>query len=179
MFVTSLPIFLMNFRISPILHRLFTPDRRITIQPTNPSVIVVKMKGVKEEGPTIAHGNEWLPMTSMSTLVLFRRMQRPPCRVFVETIKAVVPKAEEAIHYRIPTFKYRGPLVGFSASRNHCSLHLMSPHAMQANRIELCCSIRPQRPPASLSIGCCQFHWLQSWCWSERSRMRRGRKNER
>jgi uncharacterized protein YdhG (YjbR/CyaY superfamily) len=54
-----------------------------------------------------------------------------------ETIKAAAPEAEEAIYYRIPTFKYHGPLVGFSASKNHCSLHLMSPLLMQANRVEL------------------------------------------
>jgi uncharacterized protein YdhG (YjbR/CyaY superfamily) len=30
-----------------------------------------------------------------------------------------------------------GPLVGFSASKNHCSLHLMSPPLMLAHKEEL------------------------------------------
>jgi uncharacterized protein YdhG (YjbR/CyaY superfamily) len=54
------------------------------------------------------------------------------------TIKAAAPKAVEAISYRIPTFKLDGrPLVAFSAARNHCAFHLMSPPLMQSLRDEL------------------------------------------
>ncbi len=35
---------------------------------------------------------------------------------------AVPPEATEAISYRMPTFKYKGPLVWFAAFSNHCSL---------------------------------------------------------
>ena len=43
------------------------------------------------------------------------------------SIKAVVPKAEEVISYGIPAFRYNGRmLVGFNASRTHCTLQLMS-----------------------------------------------------
>ena len=35
---------------------------------------------------------------------------------------AVPPEATETISYRIPMFKYKGPLVGFAAFSNHCSL---------------------------------------------------------
>lgn len=54
-----------------------------------------------------------------------------------ETIHAAVPEASEAIYYRIPTFMLAGPLVGFSASKNHCSLHLMSPALVAEHRDEL------------------------------------------
>jgi uncharacterized protein YdhG (YjbR/CyaY superfamily) len=54
-----------------------------------------------------------------------------------ETIRSAAPEATEAIYYRIPTFILNGPLVAFSASKNHCSLHLMSPPLMAAHREEL------------------------------------------
>ena len=42
------------------------------------------------------------------------------------TIRAVAPEATETISYRIPTFKVEGKgLVGFSASKNHCTLFTM------------------------------------------------------
>jgi uncharacterized protein YdhG (YjbR/CyaY superfamily) len=37
-------------------------------------------------------------------------------------ILAAAPKAEEVISYRIPTYKFDGPLVHFAAFKNHCSL---------------------------------------------------------
>jgi uncharacterized protein YdhG (YjbR/CyaY superfamily) len=50
---------------------------------------------------------------------------------------AVPPEATEAIWYRIPTFKYKGPLVGFAAFSNHCSLFPMSLSVMQEFKDEL------------------------------------------
>ncbi len=38
-----------------------------------------------------------------------------------KTIHSIIPNAEEAISYQIPTFKYHGSLVGFAAFKNHCS----------------------------------------------------------
>jgi uncharacterized protein YdhG (YjbR/CyaY superfamily) len=52
-------------------------------------------------------------------------------------IKAAAPKADEIISYRIPTFVYYGPLVGFHATKNHCSFHLMSPSVMNRHKDEL------------------------------------------
>ena len=37
------------------------------------------------------------------------------------TIKSAAPKAEEVISYAMPAFWYHGPLVYFSAFKNHCS----------------------------------------------------------
>ena len=54
-----------------------------------------------------------------------------------QVIRSAAPEATEAIYYRIPTFVLNGPLVGFSASKNHCSLHLMSPAMMSAHKEEL------------------------------------------
>ena len=43
-----------------------------------------------------------------------------------EIIKAAAPDTTEVISYRIPVFKYQGPLVGFGAAKNHCSFFTMS-----------------------------------------------------
>ena len=54
------------------------------------------------------------------------------------TIRSVVPsEATETISYQIPTFKYKGPLVGFAAFSNHCSLFPMSASLIAAFKKEL------------------------------------------
>jgi uncharacterized protein YdhG (YjbR/CyaY superfamily) len=52
-------------------------------------------------------------------------------------IKAAAPEAEEIISYKIPTFRYHGLLVGFSATKKHCSFHLMSPTVMKLFKANL------------------------------------------
>src|SRR2546422_10005813 len=53
-------------------------------------------------------------------------------------IRSAVPlEATEAISYRIPTFKYKGSLLGFAAFSNHCSLFPMSPSVIEAFKNEL------------------------------------------
>jgi uncharacterized protein YdhG (YjbR/CyaY superfamily) len=52
-----------------------------------------------------------------------------PARSTLNTLRAVIwsavpPDATEAISYRIPTFKYKGPLLAFAAFPNHCSFFL-------------------------------------------------------
>lgn len=54
-----------------------------------------------------------------------------------EQIRAAAPKATETISYRIPTFTLHAPLVAYSASKNHCSLHPMSLALMAAHKDEL------------------------------------------
>ena len=50
-----------------------------------------------------------------------------------EHIRAAIPDVTEKISYGIPIFAYRGKgLVGISAAKKHCSLHLMSPPAAAA-----------------------------------------------
>ena len=43
-----------------------------------------------------------------------------------KTIKSAAPKAEEVISYKIPFFKYHGPLVCFAAFANHCSFYVVN-----------------------------------------------------
>jgi uncharacterized protein YdhG (YjbR/CyaY superfamily) len=50
---------------------------------------------------------------------------------------AVPPEATEAIGYGIPTFRYKGALVGFAAFSNHCSFFPMSLSVMEAFKNEL------------------------------------------
>jgi len=58
-------------------------------------------------------------------------------RVRAAIRSAVPPDATEAISYGIPTFKYKGPLLGFAAFSNHCSLFPMSLSVMKAFKSEL------------------------------------------
>jgi uncharacterized protein YdhG (YjbR/CyaY superfamily) len=42
-------------------------------------------------------------------------------------IKAAAPGTTLVVSYKIPIFKYQGhPLVGFGATKNHCSFYVMS-----------------------------------------------------
>ncbi|RDE15693.1 MAG: hypothetical protein C4K48_03595 [Candidatus Thorarchaeota archaeon] len=52
-------------------------------------------------------------------------------------IKAAAPKADEVISYRIPTYKYHGPLVHFAAFTNHCSLIVVSEPTLRSFSNEL------------------------------------------
>jgi uncharacterized protein YdhG (YjbR/CyaY superfamily) len=53
-------------------------------------------------------------------------------------VRSAVPReATEAISYRIPTFRYKGPLVGFAAFPDHCSLFPMNPSVIEAFKSEL------------------------------------------
>jgi uncharacterized protein YdhG (YjbR/CyaY superfamily) len=38
-----------------------------------------------------------------------------------EAIKEAAPEAEECLSYKIPTYKYKGPLVHFNAGKKHLS----------------------------------------------------------
>ena len=53
-------------------------------------------------------------------------------------IRSALPaEATETISYRIPTFRYKGPLLGFAAFPNHCGLYPMSPSVMEGFQHEL------------------------------------------
>ncbi len=65
-----------------------------------------------------------------------------PARSTLNAISAAIrstapPEATEAISYRMPTFKYKGPLLGFAAFSNHCGLYPMSPSVIEAFKDEL------------------------------------------
>lgn len=65
-----------------------------------------------------------------------------PARSTLNKVRAVIrsavpPEATEGIGYRMPVFRYKGPLVGFAAFRNHCSFFPMSVSVMEAFKNEL------------------------------------------
>ena len=76
-----------------------------------------------------------------------------------KTIRDAAPEAAEVISYQIPAYKHHGLLVGFAASKAHCTFHIMSvkvtrEHAAELKNYELGkASIRfsPNKPlPAAL-----------------------------
>lgn len=65
-----------------------------------------------------------------------------PARSTLNRVRAAIrsaapPEATEAISYRMPTFRYKGLLVGFAAFSNHCSFFPMSLSVMEAFKNEL------------------------------------------
>jgi len=65
-----------------------------------------------------------------------------PARGALRKLRAVIrsavpPETTEVISYRIPVFKYKGPLMGFAAFASHCSLFVMSPALMETFKTAL------------------------------------------
>ena len=54
-----------------------------------------------------------------------------------QTIKAAAPKATEVISYQIPAYRHHGLLVGFAASKAHCTFHIMSVEVTRAHAADL------------------------------------------
>lgn len=54
-----------------------------------------------------------------------------------KAIKAAAPEAEEVISYRIPTYRYHGPLVHFAAFKDHCSFIVVNKSLIETFRSEL------------------------------------------
>ena len=54
-----------------------------------------------------------------------------------KVIKAAAPKASEGISYGVPAYKQDGMLVGFGASKAHCSFFVMSSSFLDAFQREL------------------------------------------
>ncbi len=67
--------------------------------------------------------------------------QPPEVRAVLEklrrAIRAAAPKAEEVISYRIPTYKYHGPLVHFLAREKYCSFIAVSRAVLETFEDEL------------------------------------------
>ena len=65
-----------------------------------------------------------------------------PARSTLNRIRATIrsvapPEATEAISYGIPTFKYKGSLVGFAAFSKHCSFFPMNSSLIKTHKNEL------------------------------------------
>ena len=54
-----------------------------------------------------------------------------------KTIKDAAPGAEESISYRIPPYKYHGPLVHFVARKNYCSFIVVNKSILDKFKSEL------------------------------------------
>jgi uncharacterized protein YdhG (YjbR/CyaY superfamily) len=54
-----------------------------------------------------------------------------------QTIKAAAPEAEETISYRIPTYKYKGPLVHFATFKDHNSFIVINKSVLETFKKEL------------------------------------------
>ena len=81
---------------------------------------------VKSKPTTI---DEYLAMIGDEQRILLERLRK--------TIQAAAPKAEECINYGIPAFRQNGMLVGFSASKAHCSFFPMNGHTVEQFADEL------------------------------------------
>jgi uncharacterized protein YdhG (YjbR/CyaY superfamily) len=65
-----------------------------------------------------------------------------PARTTLNKIRAIIrsvvpPEATEAISYGMPAFQYKGPLFGYAAFKNHCSLFPMGSSVIVAFQEEL------------------------------------------
>ncbi len=54
-----------------------------------------------------------------------------------QTIRDIVPEAEELISYQMPAFKYHGMLVGLAAFKAHCSFFTMNSTLVETMKEEL------------------------------------------
>jgi len=72
-----------------------------------------------------------------SYLAALPEAQRAALDKLRKTIRAAAPKAEEAISYQIPVFKYHGPLVFFAGFRDHCSLFVPGKALVKSLQAEL------------------------------------------
>jgi uncharacterized protein YdhG (YjbR/CyaY superfamily) len=74
------------------------------------------------------------PTEPFSTVDEYMALQSAPVRAILEqlrdTIRKVVPDAEEVISYRMPAFRYHGMLVWYAAFKNHYGIYGLV-HAMQ------------------------------------------------
>jgi uncharacterized protein YdhG (YjbR/CyaY superfamily) len=84
---------------------------------------------------------------------------RKALRNIRKAIKAAAPEASEGISYGVPAYKHHGMLVGFGASKAHCSFFVMSSTFLDGFQRELAgyetskgaIRFTPERPlPASL-----------------------------
>lgn len=66
------------------------------------------------------------PKTIDEYLAALGDKERTALDKLCRAIRAAAPQAEECISYGIPAFRLDGMLVGFGASKKHCSFFLMS-----------------------------------------------------
>ncbi len=81
---------------------------------------------------------KFTPQTIDNYLAALPDDKRAALEKLRKTIKAVAPKAEECISYRLPAFRLDGRmLVAFGATANHCAFYPMSSSTVEAFKEEL------------------------------------------
>lgn len=60
--------------------------------------------------------DEYLKKVNIEAKTTFKKIR--------QTIKSIVPEAEETISYQMPAFKLNGIVIWFAASRDHCSVYV-------------------------------------------------------
>jgi uncharacterized protein YdhG (YjbR/CyaY superfamily) len=85
--------------------------------------------------------SEYFPTTIDEYLATVPEDVRKVLQILRQTIKSIVPEAEERIAYRIPIFRLQRDLVGFSAQRDpqkrFCSFYTMSSPLAKAMKKDL------------------------------------------
>jgi len=78
------------------------------------------------------------PKTADEYLAAVREPARSTLKKIRAAIRAAAPaEAREVISYGMPTFQYRGMLIGFAAFPKHCSLFLATPSLLKIFKTEL------------------------------------------
>ena len=96
------------------------------------------MQKLASRGSGITRKGKSVPKTIDEYLAIVSEPARSTLNRIRATIRSVAPSdTTEGISYRIPTFHYKGPLVGFAAFSNHCSLFPMSGSLIKAFKNEL------------------------------------------
>ncbi len=80
--------------------------------------------------------------TSLAAVEEYLANVPEPGRATLEKIRALIrslvpAEATEAISYGLPAFKYKGSLVAYGASSNHCALYPMNPALIEQFKDEL------------------------------------------
>ncbi|MCF2446551.1 DUF1801 domain-containing protein [Dyadobacter sp. CY345] len=79
---------------------------------------------------------------SIKTVDDYMSLQSEEVCVALENIRSLIqeiaPEAVEVISYSMPAYKYMGKmLIGFKASKNHCSLYTWNDHTVETFKAEL------------------------------------------
>jgi len=81
-------------------------------------------------------------MSKPATVDEYLAQVHEPARTTLQKVRAVIrsavpPETTEGISYQVPTFKYKGGLIGFGAFPTHCSLFVLDPSVMDQFKTEL------------------------------------------
>jgi uncharacterized protein YdhG (YjbR/CyaY superfamily) len=110
-------------------------------------------------------GNSAPAKTAAATVDDYLAAVPEPARTTLNKIRATIrsaapPETTETISYQIPTFRYKGGLIGFAAFPQQCSLFPMSGHTVEAFKAELknfktskgTIRFPPEKPPSAALI---------------------------